>query len=76
MNSNIVDEVTAQYVRAIIETIKEVDQPMGAPGGLLYAALMTKGVGYHQFERLMSIAEQTGEIVKRGDCYFPVHKEH
>jgi hypothetical protein len=53
---------------AIIETIKE-SGPLGVPGGILYAALMTQGCTFNQFTGIMGILVRSGKIRKQGDCY-------
>lgn len=42
----------------------------GAPGGVLYAALMTVGCSLEQFETIMSTLVRLGKLQKRGQCYF------
>jgi len=49
--------------------------PLGAPGGHLYAALMSAGCTLNQFEQIMSGLVQSGDLAKRGECYFPGMKE-
>jgi hypothetical protein len=61
--------------KAIIETVKESDSVIGAPGGHLYAAMMRAGCTLNQFEQIMSGLVQFGYLAKRGDCYFPGTKE-
>lgn len=56
--------------KAIVETINET--PSGAPGGILYAALMAHGCTLGQFEWIMAALVSLGKIRKSGDCYYPV----
>lgn len=56
-------------VNAIVDTIKE-SGPMGAPGGVLYAALMTRGFSLEEFEILMRVVVATGRVYKTGHLYF------
>lgn len=58
---------------AIIETVKAADPIIGAPGGHLYAALMSVGCTLHQFEQIMSALVRVGKLTKRGECYFAVN---
>lgn len=58
-----------QVADAIIEAVKAAG-PLGAPGGPLYAALMTAGCTLHQFEQIMGALVRVGKLSKRGDCYF------
>ena len=61
--------LTARRIaEAVIEVVNET--PQGAPGGLLYAALMNH-MTLDQFESLMRLLVETGKVVKRGDLYFP-----
>ena len=60
--------------RAILDTVAETG-PLGAPGGHLYAALMTQGCTFDQFTKIMSGLVQAGYLEKRGECYYPGTKE-
>ena len=53
---------------AIVAAVKEAG-PTGAPGGVIYAALMAQGCTLVQFEHLMAALVATGKIRKDGDCY-------
>ena len=44
----------------------------GAPGGILYAALMQAGVDFGTFESLMAALVSSGKLYKKGEMYFPV----
>jgi hypothetical protein len=62
----------AKALRAIAVVIQEaieVAGPMGAPGGHLYAAMMTGGCSLHQFQQIMGGLERAGFVSKDGDCY-------
>ena len=54
--------------RAILETVRESGQ-FGAPGGILYAALMEQGCTLDQFEQIMSGMVRAGVLTKEGECY-------
>jgi len=56
-------------VDTLVDTIKE-SGAMGAPGGVLYAALMTKGFSLEEFEILMRVVVATGRVYKTGHLYF------
>jgi hypothetical protein len=56
---------------AIIETVS-LAGPLGAPGGHIYAALMTHGATLEQYDQIMSDLVRAGKLRKRGDCYFLV----
>lgn len=49
----------------------------GAPGGVVYAALMTHAPNCTaaQFEQLMSILVDAGKVTKHGQLYFAVNRE-
>jgi len=53
---------------AIIETVKATG-PLGAPGGLLYAALMAHGCTLEQFQNLMNGLVAAKMLTKRSECY-------
>ncbi len=57
-----------QICDAVIDTVKQ-SGPMGAPGGILYAALMAYGCSLSQFESLMGALVRAGKLTKHGDCY-------
>lgn len=54
--------------RAIIETVREAG-PLGAPAGIIYAALSAHGCGKDLFDWLMQVIVDEGLLTKRGDCY-------
>lgn len=53
----------------IIESVQAAG-PLGAPSGILYAALMTHGCTLDQYEGIMSGLVSAGKLEKRGDLYF------
>ena len=55
--------------KAITEAVA-IAGPLGAPGGHLYAALMSAGCTLNQFEQIMSGLVSAGVLTKRGECYF------
>jgi len=56
---------------AIISAIKEAG-PHGAPGGILYAALMQYGCSITAFEQIMAGLQAADVVTKRGELYFVV----
>ena len=62
-------KAVAGICKAIVETAKEAG-PMGAPGGILYAALMAHGCSFSQFQSLMGGLCAMGKLRKSGDCYY------
>ena len=65
------EQITAlrAIAKAITETVA-LAGPLGAPGGHLYAALMSAGCTLSQFEQIMSGLVGAGVLTKRGECYF------
>ena len=55
--------------RAILEAVQASGQ-LGAPGGILYAALMQKGCNLNQFEQIMSGMVRADVLTKSGECYY------
>ena len=53
---------------AIVEAVKSVG-PMGAPGGVIYAALMASGCTLAQYESIMSAMVRSGILTRHGDLY-------
>lgn len=63
----------AQALKAIVEAVMDAVKAggsMGAPGGVMYAALMAHGCSLSQFQSLMSAMVGAGKLVKKGECYF------
>lgn len=56
-------------VSAIIESVKAAGN-QGAPGDILYAALMSQGCTLNQFNSLMAGIVNAGLLTKQGDLYF------
>ncbi len=65
------EQITAlrAIAKAITETVA-LAGPLGAPGGHLYAALMSAGCTLSTFEQIMSGLVSAGVLTKRGECYF------
>jgi hypothetical protein len=53
---------------AIIDSVKAAG-PLGAPGGVIYAALMAQGCTLAQYEQLMAGLVQAGKLTRHGDLY-------
>ena len=53
---------------AITEAVKAAG-PMGAPGGVIYAALMAQGCTLAQYESIMSAMVRSGNLTRHGDLY-------
>lgn len=65
----------AQALKLIVESIIEAVAAagsLGAPGGVIYAALMQYGCSLNQYESIMSALVRAGKLRKQGDLYFTV----
>jgi hypothetical protein len=63
-------QITAiRYVaKAITDTVKEAE-PIGAPGGVIYAALSAQGCTLRQYEGIMGGLVRAGILTQDGDLY-------
>ena len=68
-------EAIRRVCDAILEAVK-VAGLMGAPGGILYAALMAQGCSFDQYTQLMAGLVQAGKLRKQGECYHINGKEN
>lgn len=63
----------AQAVIAVLDAVRESIEAAGsagAPGGVLYAALMGQGCTLQQFNGIMRILVASGRVRQSGDLYF------
>lgn len=60
-----------EAMRAIVQTVKETGD-IGAPGGTLYAGLMTAGCTLTKFEAIMRGLVRNGFLRQQGNLYFHV----
>ena len=58
----------------VIEAVKAGGQ-LGAPGGVMYAAMMGQGCTLQQFEGIMGGLVKAGFLTKKGECYHVTGKE-
>lgn len=58
-----------QIAGVILDAVK-VAGPLGAPGGVLYSALMAHGCTLHQFEQIMAGLVRAGMVCRDGELYF------
>lgn len=68
------NEQQRNAVRAIARAVVSATiaaEPLGAPGGTIYAALMAQGCTFNQYVSLMGSIERAGLISKHGECYRP-----
>ncbi len=63
-----IKEALARLGMAVLDSIKEAGI-LGAPGGVIYAALMAKGASLQQYESFMNGLVGNGLVQKEGDCY-------
>lgn len=52
----------------VLESIQEAGN-LGAPAGVLYAALASQGCTLNQFQSLMAPLEAKGFVTRESDCY-------
>jgi hypothetical protein len=60
-------------IRALADTVVEAvgeAGELGAPGGVIYAALMQYGCNLSQYESLMSALCRAGRLRRGGDLYY------
>ena len=60
-----------QVANAVIEAVKAAGD-QGAPGGVIYAALMAQGCSLEQYEVLMGTLVSVGKLRKSGQLYYAV----
>jgi hypothetical protein len=53
---------------AIIQTVRDAG-PLGAPGGVIFAALSAQGCTLSQYQSLISGLVQAGKLARDGDLY-------
>lgn len=58
-----------KLVTILCDTIAECG-PMGAPSGMLYMALMSRGMTLEQYETLMRLLVEAGKLRRSGHAYF------
>ena len=59
----------ALILDAIVDSVA-VAGSSGAPGGVLYSALMGAGCTLNQFHQLMALLLSQGRVTQRGQLYF------
>ena len=62
-----------QAIRAVCDAIFEAVKTagtIGAPGGVIYSALMAHGCTLEQFQQFMAALIRAGRIEQRGNLYF------
>ncbi len=64
-------EAILMILDAIVDSIKAAGSH-GAPGGILYSALMAQGCTLNQFHSLMGILINSGRVTMQGQLYFAV----
>ncbi len=56
-------------LEAVIDAVKAAG-PMGAPGGVIYAAMMAQGASLSQYQSIMGALVSVGKLRRQGDLYF------
>jgi hypothetical protein len=54
---------------AIVDSVKEAGDH-GAPGGIIYMALMARGASLDQYQAMMNYLVNAGRLRRAGDLYF------
>ena len=54
---------------AVILGACAVAGPTGAPGGVMYAGLMSSGYTFTEYQSIMAALEHNGLVEKSGECY-------
>ncbi len=65
----------AKAIRALATIIEETvneSGSMGAPSGVMYAALMSKGVSLQVYQQITGMLVSMGRIRQSGDCFYPI----
>lgn len=63
----------ASALRVIIDAVLSAVTaagPSGAPGGVIYSALIGHGASFNQYTSLMHGLVSAGKLTREGDCYF------
>jgi hypothetical protein len=58
-------------VGAVLDAVKAA-MPVGAPGGVIYAAMAAQGGSFNQYTSLMAALVRNGKLRKDGNLYFIV----
>lgn len=56
---------------AVVDTVAEAG-PQGAPGGILYTALMQHGISFESYTAIMSTLVKQGRLRHSNHCYHVV----
>ena len=57
---------------AIVEAVRSVE-PDGAPGGVIYLAMMEHGCSLDQFQQIMDALVEAGRLRQEGHFYYAAH---
>jgi len=63
----------AKALQAVAKAIIEACQTF-APGGVIYAALMSQGCTLNQFQQIMAQLVGAGMLTQDGECYTATEK--
>jgi hypothetical protein len=69
-------KMTPEQVRALQQIAKGIIESCQtfAPGGVIYAALMSKGCSLNQYQQIMGQLVQAGMLTQDGECYTATEK--
>lgn len=59
----------SEILRAVVDAVK-VAGTTGAPGGVIYSALMAHGCSQDHYNAIMAALVRAGKITQRGHLYF------
>jgi len=62
-------ELMTSLMAAIVQTVQEAG-PQGAPGPIIYLALMEQGISYAQYSQIMAKLVEVGTLTVRNHMYY------
>ncbi len=62
-------ELMTSLMAAIVQTVQEAG-PQGAPGSVIYLALMEQGISYAQYSQIMAKLVEVGTLTVRNHQYY------
>lgn len=72
MNAEQMKSALIEAVSAVYEAVVAAG-PMGAPAGVVYAALMQQGCTLEQYEQIEGILIRSGLLMKKNDLLTAAH---
>lgn len=68
------DDVNTSLQKIGLGVLEAADDPMGAPGGAIYAAMQSHGATLNQYQSFMSGLTGQGMLIQDGDCFHITEK--